>query len=172
MQRPLPDEHAPDFKAYLDRVPDGPIVVTLERQLASTSRLVAGIDEKRGMHRYAPGKWSVKELLGHLDDAERVMAYRALRFARKDATPLASFDEDPWVAAANFDRLTVAQLGEDLRRVRLATLSLIQTFEDGTWTRRGVANDNPASVRALIWVIAGHELHHLAVLRERYGVGG
>lgn len=170
MQRPLADEYAPFFHGYVQRVPEGPIGRTLERQLEQQSRLFTTLDDTKAAFRYAPGKWSVKQILGHLADGERVMAYRALTIARGDATPLPPFEEDLWTANASADRLETWKLAEDWRRVRLATLSLLDGFDDAAWTRRGVVNGTTTSARALAWIIAGHELHHLVTLAERYGV--
>lgn len=170
MQRPLADEYAPFFHGYIQRVPDGPIARTLERHLEQQSRLFATLDDTRAAHRYAPDKWSVRQIIGHLADGERVMAYRALTIARGDTTPLPPFEEDLWTANANADRLPTWKLAEDWRRVRLATLSLLDGFDEAAWTRRGTVNANTTSARALAWIIAGHELHHLTVLAERYGI--
>ena len=122
------------------------------------------------MHRYAPGKWSVKEVVGHMIDGERVFSYRALRVARADTTPLPGFDENAWVPAAHFDRRPMPDLVADYQTVRAATVALFSSFEEEALVRMGTANDQPISVRALAHMIAGHELHHVAILRERYGL--
>ncbi len=123
------------------------------------------------MHRYAPGKWSVKQVVGHLCDGERVFAYRALRFARADRTPLPGFDETLWVPEGNFDARPIDDLALEYRAVRSASIALFASLAPEALARIGVANDTPMSVRALAWTIAGHELHHRGLLIERYGLG-
>ena len=126
------------------------------------------VPRARWTHRYAPGKWSVSEVVGHLADTERIFAYRALRFARNDATPLAGFDENQFVPPANFDARPLPDLAEELRAVRLASVALFRRLDDAALARRGTANQVEITVRALPWIIAGHERHHVAVLKERY----
>jgi uncharacterized damage-inducible protein DinB len=166
--RPAEHEYAPHYAGYIARVPDGDIVAQMERQMEETAAFLGQLGEARGDHRYAPGKWSIKEVVGHLADGERVFAYRALRFARGDETPLASFDENAWVPQAGCDRRTLADLAAEFRAVRVATLALARSLTDEAAARTGVASGKTVSVRALIYMIAGHELHHLAILRERY----
>ncbi len=155
---------------YIAPVPDGPILETLEREIGETAKLVERAGEARGGHRYAPGKWSVKEVVGHVADTERVFAYRALSFARGDATPLPGFEQDDWVAAGDAEARTVASLVAELRSVRAATLTLFAGFSDEAWGRSGTASGFPVPVVAFPWVIAGHELHHRRILVERYGL--
>jgi uncharacterized damage-inducible protein DinB len=152
-------------------VPDGPILAHLERRKASTGALLLPLTEAQAMHRYAEGKWSVKEVIGHLADAERVFAYRALCIARGDQAALPGFDENSYVVNAQSDRRPFWEIVEELRAVRAATLALLHGFDPAAGERVGNANGRPVSVRALVWIIAGHELHHLGVLRERYGIG-
>jgi uncharacterized damage-inducible protein DinB len=166
--RPAQDEYAPYYEKYVSLVPDGNIVETLERQSADTLALLRSVPEDRAASRYAPGKWSIKEVVGHVIDTERIFAYRALRFARDDRTPLPGYDQDEYARAANFDARTLRDLADDFERTRAATLALLRSFDAGAWQRRGTANDNPVSVRALAHIIAGHELHHVGILRERY----
>src|SRR5919199_1054450 len=166
--RPGTDEYAPYYEKYVSRVPDGGIVETLRRQSADTLALLRGLSEEQAASRYEPGKWSVKELVGHLCDSERVFAYRALRFARGDETPLPGFDQDPYVRGGNFDARTIRDLAGEFESVRAATLSLLASLDEEAWARRGKANDNEVSVRAIAHIIAGHELHHVSILRERY----
>lgn len=165
---PADSEYAPHYAGYIARVPDGDIVAQLERQMEDTSAFLGQLGEARGEHRYAPGKWSIKEVIGHLADGERVFAYRALRFARGDETPLASFDENAWVPQSGCDRRTLRDLAEEFRAVRAATVALARSLTADAAIRTGVASGKTVSVRALIYMIAGHELHHLAILRERY----
>lgn len=166
---PEPGEYAPYYQKYVDKVSDD-ILGRLESQHASTHALLERLTEQQAMFRYAPGKWSVKEVVGHLIDAERVFAYRALRFARADATELPGFDENAWVPEGRFDTRSIADLAAEFAAVRAATLALFHGLPESTHTRRGVANGNPMSVRALAMIMAGHEAHHVALLRERYGV--
>lgn len=166
--RPAPDEYAPYYGRYIALIPDGPIVETLRSQIAETTAVLGALPEAKGEHRYEPGKWSVKEVLGHVIDGERVFSYRALRFARRDETPLPGFDENLYVPAAGFSRRTIRSLLDEFRAVREATVHLYQNLDDEALSRSGIASENRMSVRALAWTIAGHERHHLGVLRERY----
>jgi hypothetical protein len=169
--RPGADEHAPFYQPYLDALPTGDLLELLEHQLSGTALLLEGIPTERGDHRYAPGKWTVKEVFGHLADSERVFGYRALRFARADATNLSGFDENAWVPAGNFGARTLVDIGAEFAAVRHATLALVRSLDDDAAMRRGTANGRVVSVRALVAIVAGHERHHLKVLKERYGVG-
>jgi hypothetical protein len=166
---PAVDEYPPAYADYVARVPVGADVLDLlARQLEETSGRLAGIPEARGGFRYAPAKWSVKEVVSHLSDVERIMVYRALRFARGDAAPLAGFDEDAYVPEAGAGARSLASLIGEWVAVRQASLAFFHSLPPGAWARRGVANGNPVSVRALAYVVAGHEHHHLEVLRTRY----
>jgi uncharacterized damage-inducible protein DinB len=170
LTRPDPSEHAPYYGKYIALVPDGDILATLETQGGETRRLVAALSEQQAAHRYASDKWSVKEVIGHVADSERIFAYRALRMARGDRTPIEGFEQDDYVRGAQFDRLSVAELAAEFAAVRQATVRLFESLSPEAWTRRGVANKNEVSVRALAYMIAGHELHHRQILREKYGV--
>jgi hypothetical protein len=167
--KPQAEEHAEYYARYIKLVGDDALSA-LRAQSASTPRLLSGLSEAQAMHRYAPGKWSVKEVVGHMIDGERVFSYRALRVARADTTPLPGFDENAWVPAAHFDRRPMPDLVADYQTVRAATVALFSSFEEEALVRMGTANDQPISVRALAHMIAGHELHHVAILRERYGL--
>ncbi len=170
--RPEPAEYASPFERYVSKVPDGDIVDVLAEQVEDTARLLAGVTDAQAAFRYAPGKWSLKEVVGHVADTERVMSYRALRFARGDLTPLAGFDENAFVAHAGFDRRPLGELVDELRAVRRATVALFRGLDVEAALRRGVANEKKVSVRALAYIIAGHERHHREILAERYlGVG-
>jgi hypothetical protein len=153
-------------------VPSGDVVARLRRQIAETAALLRPLDETQARHRYAPGKWRVIEVLGHLADTERVMAYRALRVARGDETPMAGFDENVYVPAGEFERRPISDVLAEFEAVRAATVALLGGLPEAAWTRWGVANGQRVTVRALAHIIAGHELHHVDVLRTRYGVGG
>jgi DinB family protein len=168
MNKPDPTEYAPDFAKYISLVPEGEIVVTLGLQIESTLGLIRGLSAAQGDLRYAPGKWSVKEVIGHLIDAERIFAYRALRFARNDATPLPGFDENSFVADAGFGSRSLADLAEEFEHTRKSNVCLFKSLDGDPSLRLGVASDNRISVRAIAYSIAGHELHHLGILRSRY----
>ena len=170
MDRPQADEYAPYFSRYISLLPEGGVIELLRSQNHDTVTRLANLTEAQALHRYEPGKWSVKETIGHLADGERVFSYRALRFARGDETPLPGFEENEWVPAARFDRRPLTALLGEYTAVRAATIALFSTFDETEWSRRGVANDTPISVRALACCILGHELHHMSLLRDRYGV--
>lgn len=170
--RPNPDEYAPHYQKYVDRVPAGDVIARLARQVEDTAALLANVKETDAGRRYAPGKWSIREVVGHVSDAERVFAYRALRFARGDEAPLQPFDENAYAAAGGFDRRTLADLVAELRAVRQTTLALLRGLDEAAFARWGTASGHRVTVRALAHIIAGHEAHHVAILKERYGVGG
>ena len=167
---PRPDEfeHLPYYRKYVDLVPDGDLVQMLRTQLDETLSMVRGLREEQGGHRYAPSKWSVREVLGHVIDTERVFAYRALRIARGDATPMEGFDENAYAAASAADTRTLADLADELEHVRLGNVAFFRALKDEALGRRGTANGAEVTVRALAWILAGHELHHRGLLRERY----
>lgn len=168
IDRPDSSEHAPYFEKYIALVPDGDIVEIVASQIEDTARLLSGVGEAKALYRYAPGKWSLKEVVGHLADTERVLSYRALRFSRNDQTPLAGFDENVFVAHASFDARPLADLVEEFRHVRQATVALFCRMTPEMAARRGVANQNEVTVRALAYIIAGHERHHVAIIKDRY----
>ena len=170
--RPSADEHLPYFSRYIDLVPDGEIVAQLEAALAADFAALSALPPDQRHHRYGPEKWSVQEVIGHLSDAERVFAYRALRIARGDVTPLEGFDEQTWMRHVNFDARDWPDLLEEWRAVRAASLGLYRSLEPEAWVRIGTANNHATSVRALAYITLGHELHHRALLCERYGVIG
>jgi len=166
--RPADDEYSPYYAGYIARVPDGDLCATLAAQLTDTRALVHAIPEARGTHRYAPGKWSIKEVLGHVIDTERIMSYRALRFARADETPLPGFEQNDYVPAGGFDRRTLQDLSEELAAVRQATIHQLRHLDPAALTRRGTASGMQVSVRALAYIIAGHERHHVEILKTKY----
>ena len=171
MAPPGPDEYGAAYAGYIAHVPPGAAILDLlARQQVSTRARVAGMPADKAGHRYAPGKWTVAEVLVHLADVERIMAYRALRVARGDTTPLPGFDENAYTPQSNAGAHSLTVLGETLHDVRQATLSLFRLLPDDAWIRRGTASNAPVTPRALAWIIAGHERHHLGVLAERYGV--
>ena len=166
MDRPSGNEYAPFYAGYIAAVPDGDLMALLEDE--ETRALLSGLSDADARRRYAPDKWSVKEVVGHIADTERVMAYRALRFGRGDPTPVPGFDQEVFVRGASWDDRSLESLLDDLSGVRQATLSLLRGFAVDAMTRTGMASGAPVSVRALACIIAGHERHHLRILRERY----
>ena len=166
--RPDVSEYAPFYAGYVSQVPDGDVLDLLARQIDDTAALVGGLTEVQAAYRYAPGKWSIKEIVGHVADAERVFSYRALRIARNDQTPLPSFDENAWMPFGNFEARPLADVLGELRAVRQSTLALYRSFTPEAIARRGVASQKEISVRAIIYITAGHERHHVGVMRERY----
>lgn len=168
---PAADEYAPYYGKYIERVGPDPLAA-LVAQAASTAALLAATPEAKASHRYAEGKWSVREVVVHLSDAERVFAYRALRVGRGDETPLPGFDEDVFAANCGAERRTLADVAAEFAAVRAATISLFRGFPEEAVGRRGTASGHPVTVRSLLAMIAGHELHHVALLRDRYGLIG
>ncbi len=166
--RPEPSEYVPYYETYLSKVPKGDLLKLLEDQRRETQQLLAGLSEAKALHRYAPGKWSIKEVVGHLMDSERVFCYRALAFGRADANPLPGFDEKAWVPPGRFDGRALKDLAAELDAVRRATIALFSGLNADALARHGTANNNPITVRALAWIIAGHERHHVGIVRERY----
>jgi hypothetical protein len=166
--RPLPDEYAPYYGGYISRVPEGDLLAMLGAQVGEMLTLLRSIPEARGTHRYAPDKWSIKEVVGHICDTERIMGYRALRIARGDQTALPGFEQNDYVPAGHFDRRTLADLGEELAAIRQATLHLFRHLDAEALMRRGTASGNPFTPRALAYVIAGHERHHVGILQTKY----
>lgn len=166
--RPDKSEYAPDYEKYMALVPEGDVIATLSRQLETTLDTLRSIPEEKANSRYAEGKWSVKELIGHVIDSERIFGYRALRFARNDQTPLPGYEQDDYVNNARFGELSLNALAEELEHLRKANLCLFRQFDAETWQRQGEANEQKASVRALAHIIAGHEAHHMQILRTRY----
>ena len=165
--RPQPGEYDPYFDRYISLVTTDDVVALLERHAPQTVALFQSMNAKADF-RYAPGKWSIKEMLGHISDTERIMAYRALRIARGDQTPLAGFEQDDYVRGGNFAQRMLSDLIEEFGDVRKATLSLLRHVDSEVAVRSGFANNHPMSVRALSYIIAGHELHHRRVLSEKY----
>jgi uncharacterized damage-inducible protein DinB len=166
--RPQNNEYPPYYAGYIAQVPDGDLVDALRSQIGETLSLVRAIPEERASHRYAPGKWSIKEVVGHMSDVERIMGYRMLRIARGDTTPLAGFDENAYVPIANFEARSLASLAGEFEQVRRATVAFVEHLDADAAGRRGTANNLEISARALAYIIAGHERHHVRILRERY----
>jgi len=168
IRKPDSNEYAPYYQKYISLVPDADILTTLETQGRQTGALLAARKESDGDFRYAPGKWSLKEALGHVIDTERVFAYRALRIARNDQTPMEGFEQDDYVKFGPFGQRSLASLIEEFDSVRKASVALFRGLDEPAWTRRGVANKNEVSVRALAYMMAGHELHHRRIFQEKY----
>lgn len=166
--RPPVGEFMPYFAAYIDKVPDGDVIAVLEAGVNATRQRLAAVTEARAGYRYAEGKWSIKEVLGHMSDTERIFTYRLLTFARGDAGPLPGYDENLFTPAQESDRVPLAWLLDEFVAVRTATLALLKVLPPAAWERQGVASTHVLSVRAAAWIIAGHEIHHRGVLEARY----
>lgn len=168
MKRPEAGEFAEYYGKYIAKVPGTDVPGILESERRQMSRLFAGRSEREGNYRYAPDKWTVKEILGHVTDAERIFTYRALRIGRGDETSLASFEQDDYVKNGGFAARTLADLVEEFDAVRGASISLFRSFDDAAWGRRGVASQKEVTVRALGFITAGHQIHHRMILEESY----
>lgn len=168
LARPERGEYADYYHTYIGKVPEGNVIDVLERQGKETVSTLSAVDENKGDYRYAPGKWSLKQVLGHVCDIERVFTYRALSFARADATALPGVEQDDMVAAANFDERTLADIVDEFQAVRASTLAFFRSLDDATWVRKGNASGFDFTVRAIAFIVAGHELHHMGVITERY----
>jgi uncharacterized damage-inducible protein DinB len=168
MKRPEATEYAEYYGNYISKVPGTDVLGILESQRAQMLQLFAGRTERDGSFRYAPGKWTVKETLGHITDTERIFAYRALRIGRGDQTRLPGFEQDDFVRNGGFAARTLADLAEEFGAVRNASISLFRSFDEGTWSKRGVASEKEVTVRALGFITAGHQIHHRMILEERY----
>ncbi|HTS07997.1 MAG TPA: DinB family protein [Candidatus Eisenbacteria bacterium] len=167
---PEPGEYAPYYERYISLISGTDILGTLEAQRRQMLILLSGRDEADGDFRYAPDKWSAKEVLGHVCDTERIFAYRMLRISRADHTPIEGFEQDDYVRNGPFAKIALSEVIEDYIAVRRATLTLLRNLDEAAWTRRGIANKNEVSVRAIAYITAGHELHHRRILEEKYFV--
>ena len=172
MTRPQPTEAASYYFPYIDLITSDEIVPTIKSQLDETLTFLQGISEEQSLQTYAPGKWTIREVLNHVNDGERVFAGRAFWFARGFQDPLPSFDQNVAVQAANANQTSWSELIEEFRNVRLGTISFFNTMPDEAWSRTGTASDNPFTVRSLAYIIAGHVAHHINVLRDKYGITG
>ena len=170
--RPDRSEAVEYYFTYIDQVPDGDICDILESQLPETLLQLRSVSEEESAFRYAPGKWSVREVLSHVNDAERLFVFRAFWFARGFDTPLPSFDQDAAITTAGAEARSWRSHVDELAAIRAASVTFFRNLPDEAWMRRGIASDNPFTVRALAWITAGHALHHARVLRERYLRGG
>ena len=168
--RPATGEFPSYFEKYISQVPEEDIIGVLRAQANEISALVRGIPEERADYRYAPDKWTVREVLGHLADTERVMSYRATCLARGEQNELPGFDENEYVRTANFDRWTLSDLGTQLENLRRANVAILEHLDSADWERSGIVNQNPINVRAIAFVMAGHVRHHMKILKERYSL--
>ena len=166
--RPDASEYTPYYERYIALVPGDNVIVALETQRLHMVQVLSARSEREGNFRYGPEKWSVKEVVGHLADSERVFAYRAMRIARGDRTPLSGFGQDDYVRSGGFGERRLTDLAEEFAAVRSGSIALFRSLNEPAWSRRGVANNNEVSVRALAFITAGHELHHQRILEERY----
>lgn len=167
-KRPEKGDYAAYFEKYIAVVPSGDFMEILREQHEGLLKRLTPLTEEQANFRYAPDKWSIKEIIGHISDAERIFAYRLLRIARGDQTPLASFEQDDYIKTANFSARKLADILHEWRVVREATVALIRSLDDAAWQRRGVASQKEITVQALAFIIAGHERHHSIILGERY----
>ena len=170
MQRPIPNEYPSFYASYIERVPETDIVAALRSQIEVIRSVAAGISSEQEQFAYAPGKWSIRQVAGHLGDGERVFSYRALRFSRMDQTPLPGFDENKFVDHSRFNDTPLVDLVEELAAMRAANVKMFASLDEHRWSATGVANGNLISVRALAYIMVGHVRHHLVVLRDRYAV--
>jgi uncharacterized damage-inducible protein DinB len=167
--RPQASEIAPHARLYVDLVNGDDVEGALRTQLRQTVALLKSVDDRQASEfAYAPGKWTIKQILGHISDTERIFSGRALRIARGDVTPLAGFEQDAYVAAAGSNRRSLEDLIAEFESVRRSTLTLLESFSKEDWMRTGRVSEWNISVRGIAFTAAGHELHHLAILRERY----
>ena len=170
--RPRPDEYDRAFERYVSRVPETDVLAALERQPAEVAAAFAAVSPERETFRYAPGKWTIREVVGHVLDAERVFGYRALAISRGDRASLPGFDEDDYAKTAGHGGRTLASLLDEMAGVRAGHVCLLRHLDDDAWGRVGTANSLPITPRAIAYILVGHVRHHMAVLAEKYGVGG
>jgi hypothetical protein len=171
IEKPGESEYAPFYAGYIAKIADVDVLELLEHQRESLRHLASAASPEQQELRYAPGKWSVREVVGHLIDGERVFGYRAFRIGRGDQTPLPGFNENEYVAASGYHHRDLASLAEEFALVRAANLAVFKGLSEEDWRRIGTANGYPVSVRALAFIMAGHVEHHMALLSERYGLG-
>lgn len=168
VSRPEKDEYNEFYQGYVSKVPCENILSELETQIAALSEIFSPITEEKGLFAYAEGKWTIKQVLGHLIDGERVFSYRVLRISRRDQTPLAGFDENEYVAESNFNERAIGEMLEEFSLLRRSNLLLLQSLPEKAWLYRGTASGFPISVRALAYIMFGHAAHHAKILQERY----
>lgn len=168
MKRPDPNEYAPYYNKYIDEVPEGDIFKILKKQIGVVEKFCKSIPPKKTLFRYAPDKWTVKEVIGHIVDTERIMAFRALRFARNDTSNLPGFNQDEFVRQSNHNNIKLGDLVKEFAAVRESNILLFKTFTDEMSMRQRMANDKLISTRAIVYVMVGHVTHHLNVIKEKY----
>lgn len=168
MERPAQKEYAEYYHRYVDRVPDGDIIEILEDQCVEMEGLLAGVSPEKANYRYAAGKWSIKEVIGHVNDVDRVFAYRMLAFARGDTSPIPGMEQDDWVAAANFGDRSLSDLVSEFAAIRRSLVALCASLDGRALARQGTASGVEFTARSIPWILAGHVRHHLEVIRERY----
>ena len=167
MKRPLEGDYAPFYAGYMKNVPDN-VIKALEEQLHSTNSFLKAIPQDKIDFRYAEGKWNIKEIVGHLIDNERIMVYRALSISRNEKQFLPPFEQDDYVRESNYSKRDYTDLVDELRKVRESNLPMFKSFSEEILDRRGVANNTEVTVRAILFIIAGHEIHHINIIKERY----
>ena len=170
MSRPLENEYAPYYQNYVSQAPEEDILPAMRSQVDALDVLLEAVAPDRETYRYAEGKWSIRELVGHLIDGERMFGYRVLCIARGETQNLPGFDQDQYMLTAPFDRIDLEDLLSEFRLVRLSNIAMLRTLDEAAWMRMGTANDSAVSVRALVYIMVGHVRHHMNVLRERYGL--
>ncbi len=168
LQRPGPDEYDDYYGLYIQQVPDGDVLETLASEIETTGELIARVPSELETYRYEPGKWSVREVVGHVLDAERVFAQRALWFARASPDALPGMEQDDWAEVSNAGERQLADLFAELKLTRMSNVAMFRSFDDESWLRRGIASGCEFTVRSLPFILAGHEIHHRRVLEERY----
>lgn len=168
IEPPAADEYDPYYAGYIDRVEGKQLSLVLRQQRAKVTELLAGLSDEQALFRYAPEKWSIKEVIGHLIDTERVFVYRAMSFARDEKQSLPGFDQDEYIVTGGFDSRSVESLTGEYEAVRNASLAFFESLDEAGWLKSGIANDVTVSVRAIGYIVPGHEAHHLAILEERY----
>ena len=168
LTRPLPGEYAEGYAIYIAEAGEGDVLATLQAQQEEVAALFGGLSDAQGGFRYAPGKWSLKDLLQHIIDAERIFTYRCLRIGRGDATPMPGFDEDPYAAAAQADTRSITDLIAEWRALRTASLALFRSLPDAAWGNQGITNNRAITAHCIPYITLGHAAHHLTVIRERY----
>ena len=168
MNRPTPTEYAPYYEDYVNQVSESDIMPVLRSQMDELDVLLARVEPAQETHRYAEGKWSIREMIGHLIDGERVFGYRTFCIARGEQQNLPGFDQNDYMVTAPYDRIELEDLLSELRLIRLGNIAMLRTLDEEAWSRAGNANSNQVTVRALAFIMAGHVRHHMNVLRERY----
>ncbi|GGE56280.1 DinB family protein [Priestia taiwanensis] len=166
--KPEITEYAPYYETYISLLPENNLIPLLDKQLEETIHLLSNLSEEQWYYRYAPNKWSLKEVIGHIADTERILYYRMLAIARGETIPLPGYDDDAYVAQASFDKHSISYLLESLALARQSTIHLLKGLDNTTYINHGHANNHPVTVRALAYIIAGHELHHRTIIHERY----